>query len=157
MCSKLEPFSPSLGRTWEGFLLSSISPQHLLWLCLIHIQVNKVSWMFTPLFQSAWRISVPLQPTHIYLGNWYTLYPRQAPSHLHQVYDLKPNCRWCLHWKLRKERHTKRREQLKTPTKPNKQKVGFLKKHKPKKWYNILSFSCQRFWIFKTLTFLVTY
>jgi len=32
-----------------------------------------------------------------------------------------------------KERHTKRREQLKTPTKPNKQKVGFHKKHKPKK------------------------
>ena len=32
-----------------------------------------------------------------------------------------------------KERHTKRREHLKNPTKPNKQKVGFLKKHKPKK------------------------
>ena len=32
-----------------------------------------------------------------------------------------------------KERHTKIREQFKPPTKPNKQKVGFLKKHKPKK------------------------
>jgi len=32
-----------------------------------------------------------------------------------------------------KERHTKRREQLKNPAKPKKQKVGFLKKHKPKK------------------------
>ena len=32
-----------------------------------------------------------------------------------------------------KERHTKRRGQTKNPTKPNKQKVGFMKKHKPKK------------------------
>ena len=32
-----------------------------------------------------------------------------------------------------KVRHTKRREQTKNPTKLNKQKVGFIKKHKPKK------------------------
>ena len=32
-----------------------------------------------------------------------------------------------------KERHTKGREKTKNPTKPNKQKVGFLKKHKPPK------------------------
>ena len=32
-----------------------------------------------------------------------------------------------------KVRHTKRREQLQNPTKPNKRRVGFLKKHKPKK------------------------
>ena len=32
-----------------------------------------------------------------------------------------------------KERHTKRREQNKNPTKPNKQKVGFMKKHKKSK------------------------
>ena len=32
-----------------------------------------------------------------------------------------------------KERHTKRRGQTKNPTKPNKRKVGFMKKHKPKK------------------------
>ena len=33
-----------------------------------------------------------------------------------------------------KDRHTKGREKTKNPTKPNKQKVGFLKKHKkPKK------------------------
>ena len=32
-----------------------------------------------------------------------------------------------------KERHTKRRGQTKNPTKPNKQKVGFLKKHKKSK------------------------
>ena len=32
-----------------------------------------------------------------------------------------------------KERHTKRRGQTKNPTKPKKQKVGFMKKHKPKK------------------------
>ena len=34
-------------------------------------------------------------------------------------------------------RHAKDREKTKNPTKPNKQKVGFMKKHKkPKKWYN---------------------
>ena len=33
-----------------------------------------------------------------------------------------------------KERHAKGREKTKNPTKPNKQKVGFLKKHKYKKW-----------------------
>ena len=34
-----------------------------------------------------------------------------------------------------KERRTKRQGQTKNPTKPNKRKVGFLKKHKkPKKW-----------------------
>ena len=27
-------------------------------------------------------------------------------------------------------------KKTKNPTKPNKQKVGFMKKHKPKKWYN---------------------
>ena len=32
-----------------------------------------------------------------------------------------------------KERHTKRRGQTKNPTKPKKRKVGFMKKHKPKK------------------------
>ena len=33
-----------------------------------------------------------------------------------------------------KVRHTKRRKQNKNPTNPNKQKVGFMKKHKkPKK------------------------
>ena len=32
-----------------------------------------------------------------------------------------------------KKRHTKGREKTKNPTKPNKQKVGFMKKHKPKK------------------------
>ena len=32
-----------------------------------------------------------------------------------------------------KVRHTKRRDQLQNPTKPNKRKVGLLKKHKPKK------------------------
>ena len=32
-----------------------------------------------------------------------------------------------------KERYTKRRGQTKNPTKPNKRKVRFLKKHKPKK------------------------
>ena len=32
-----------------------------------------------------------------------------------------------------KERHTKRRGQTKNPTKPNKRKVGFLKKHKKSK------------------------
>ena len=31
-------------------------------------------------------------------------------------------------------RHAKGREKTKNPTKPNKQKVGFMKKHKPKKW-----------------------
>ena len=30
----------------------------------------------------------------------------------------------------------KNRQKTKNPTKPNKQKVGFMKKHKPKKWYN---------------------
>ena len=35
-------------------------------------------------------------------------------------------------WKATsKERHTKGREKTKNPTKPNKQKLGFLKKHKP--------------------------
>ena len=35
-----------------------------------------------------------------------------------------------------KDRHTKGREKTKNPTKPNKQKVGFMKKNKkPKKWY----------------------
>ena len=28
-------------------------------------------------------------------------------------------------------------KKTKNPTKPNKQKVGFMKKHKPKKWYNV--------------------
>ena len=32
-----------------------------------------------------------------------------------------------------KDSHTKGREKTKNPTKPNKQKVGFLKKHKPPK------------------------
>ena len=32
-----------------------------------------------------------------------------------------------------KERHTKGREKTKNPTKPNNRKVGFMKKHKPKK------------------------
>ena len=32
-----------------------------------------------------------------------------------------------------KERHTKRRGQTKNPTKPKKQKVGFMKKHKKPK------------------------
>ena len=32
-----------------------------------------------------------------------------------------------------KNRHAKGREKTKNPTKPNKQKVGFMKKHKPKK------------------------
>ena len=32
-----------------------------------------------------------------------------------------------------KDRHTKGREKAKNSTKPNKQKVGYLKKHKPKK------------------------
>ena len=32
-----------------------------------------------------------------------------------------------------KERHTKGREKTKNPTKPSKRKVGFMKKHKPKK------------------------
>ena len=32
-----------------------------------------------------------------------------------------------------KDRHAKGREKTKNPTKPNKQKVGYLKKHKPKK------------------------
>ena len=37
-------------------------------------------------------------------------------------------------WKATsKERHTKGREKTKNPTKPNKQKLGFLKKHKYKK------------------------
>jgi len=37
-------------------------------------------------------------------------------------------------WKASsKQRHTKGREKTKNPTKPNKQKVGFMKKHKPKK------------------------
>ena len=31
------------------------------------------------------------------------------------------------------DRHAKGREKTKNPTKPNKQKVGFMKKHKPKK------------------------
>ena len=31
-------------------------------------------------------------------------------------------------------RHAKGSEKTKKPTKPNKQKVGFMKKHKPKKW-----------------------
>ena len=37
-------------------------------------------------------------------------------------------------WKARgQDRHAKGREKTKNPTKPNKQKVGFMKKHKPKK------------------------
>ena len=37
-------------------------------------------------------------------------------------------------WKASSEtRHAKGREKTKNPTKPNKQKVGFMKKHKPKK------------------------
>jgi len=32
-----------------------------------------------------------------------------------------------------KERHAKGREKTKNPTKPNKQKVGFMKKHKKPK------------------------
>ena len=37
-------------------------------------------------------------------------------------------------WKASsKQRHTKGREKTKNPTKPNKQKVGSMKKHKPKK------------------------
>jgi len=37
-------------------------------------------------------------------------------------------------WKASsKDRHAKGREKTKNPTKPNKQKVGFMKKHKPKK------------------------
>jgi transcriptional regulator with XRE-family HTH domain len=37
-------------------------------------------------------------------------------------------------WKARgQDRHAKGREKTKKPTKPNKQKVGFMKKHKPKK------------------------
>ena len=37
-------------------------------------------------------------------------------------------------WKARgQDRHAKGREKTKKPTKPNKQKVGFLKKHKPPK------------------------
>ena len=31
-------------------------------------------------------------------------------------------------------------KKTKNPTKPNKQKVGFMKKHKPKKWYNAFVF-----------------
>ena len=31
-------------------------------------------------------------------------------------------------------------KKTKSPTKPNKQKVGFMKKHKPKKWYNVFVF-----------------
>ena len=33
-----------------------------------------------------------------------------------------------------KDRHAKGREKAKNPIKPNKQKMAFLKKHKPKKW-----------------------
>ena len=37
-------------------------------------------------------------------------------------------------WKASsQDRHAKAREKTKNPTKPNKQKVGFMKKHKPKK------------------------
>ena len=54
-------------------------------------------------------------------------------------------------------RHAKSSEKTKNPTTPHKEMVEYLKKHKPKKWYNGLSFLCQRFWLFKTLTFLVTY
>ena len=37
-------------------------------------------------------------------------------------------------WKARgQDRHAKGREKTKKPTKPNKQKMGFMKKHKPKK------------------------
>jgi len=37
-------------------------------------------------------------------------------------------------WKASSElRHARGREKTKNPSKPNKQKVGFLKKHKPKK------------------------
>ena len=52
--------------------------------------------------------------------------------------DKAPNYWWekALHekWKASsKEHNTKGREKTKDP-KPNKQKVGFLKKHKPKNW-----------------------
>ena len=51
-----------------------------------------------------------------------------------QVGDLEKQVKEWEDWKASsKDRHAKGREKTKNPTKPNKQKVGFLKKHKYKK------------------------
>jgi len=47
---------------------------------------------------------------------------------------IKKNLFSKIAWKASsQDRHAKGREKTKNPTKPNKQKVGFLKKHKHKK------------------------
>jgi hypothetical protein len=51
-----------------------------------------------------------------------------------QITSLKAEIKQWDEWKASsKERHAKGREKAKNPIKPNKQKMGFLKKHKPKK------------------------
>ena len=51
-----------------------------------------------------------------------------------QVGGLEKQVKELEDWKASsKDRHTKSRQKTKNPTNPNKQKVGFMKKHKPKK------------------------
>ncbi len=51
-----------------------------------------------------------------------------------QVGNLEKTVKKWEDWKASsKDRHAKGREKAKNPIKPNKQKMGFLKKHKPKK------------------------
>ena len=51
-----------------------------------------------------------------------------------QVGGLEKQVKELEDWKANsKDRQTKSRQKTKNPTKPNKQKVGFMKKHKPKK------------------------
>ena len=62
------------------------------------------------------------------------LLERMVAERDEQITSLKAEIKQWDEWKASsKERHAKGREKAKNPIKPNKQKMGFLKKHKPKK------------------------
>ena len=62
------------------------------------------------------------------------LLERMVAERDEQITSLKAEIKQWDEWKASsKERHAKGREKTKNPIKPNKQKMGFLKKHKPKK------------------------
>ena len=61
--------------------------------------------------------------------------------------ELRQKIKEWENWKASsQDRHAKGREKTKNPTKPNKQKVGFMKKHKKaKSWYYLLCTACAPF------------
>ena len=62
------------------------------------------------------------------------LLERMVAERDEQITSLKAEIKQWDEWKASsKERHAKGREKAKNPIKPNKQKMAFLKKHKPKK------------------------